>query len=298
MFAGPLINLSAFRIPLTHGGDKVKLTQQQIADYDRDGFLIIPDVFSAEEVQSLRNEIERLHTIEAKTIFREREGAIRSIFLVHEKYSPVYSSPFRSLTRSPRVLGPAKQLLKNQDTYVMHTKINVKPALEGTGWLWHQDHGYWVHDGYPEDDLLTALVLLGDTAEIQGALYMIPGSHKLGLQDHYFDDSKAAYQLPQRAVKVDRLKEVMKNSPKPVPVVGKAGSLVLFHCLTIHGSGINMSPDNRWQAYITYNRCANKPNDVENPRGEFTRSTNWAPVPIESDEGILGPHVEELAEMK
>jgi ectoine hydroxylase len=265
----------------------MKLTDQQIADYDRDGYLIIPDVFSADEIASLRKEIERLKTLEAKTIFREREGAVRSIFLVHEPYSPVYSAPYRALTRSPRVLGAAKQLLRDDDVYIMHTKINVKPGLEGTGWLWHQDHGYWVHDGYPEDDLLTALVLLGDTAEIQGSLYIIPGSHKLGLQDHYFDDSKAAYQLPQRAVQTDRLKEVMRQTAAPVPIVGKAGTLVLFHCLAIHGSGVNMSPEARWQAYITYNRCANKPNDVENPRGEFTRSLNWAPVPTESDAGIL-----------
>ncbi|MDB5839663.1 MAG: phytanoyl-CoA dioxygenase family protein [Herminiimonas sp.] len=266
----------------------MKLTKEQIADYHRDGYLIIPDAFSREEVNSLRSEIDRLHHIEAKTIFRERDGAIRSIFLVHEKYSPVYSEPFRALTRSPRVLGPANQLLGDDKTYIMHTKINVKPGLEGTGWLWHQDHGYWVHDGYPEDDLLTAMVMLGDTEEIQGSLYIIPGSHKLGLQDHYFDDSKAAFQLPQRAVQVDRLKKVMKETAKPVPIVGKAGTLVLFHCLAIHGSGVNMSPDSRWQAYITYNRCANRPNDVPNPRGEFTRSLNWEPVPIESDEAILG----------
>lgn len=264
----------------------MELTKQQIADYHRDGYLIIPDVFNATEVSSLRKEIERMKTIEAKTIFREREGAVRSIFLVHETYSPVFSDPFRALTRSPRVMGPAMQLLDNEQVYIMHTKINVKPALEGTGWLWHQDHGYWVHDGYPEDDLLTAMVMLGDTQEIQGSLYMIPGSHKLGLQDHYFDDSKAAYQLPQRAVQTARLKEIMENGPAPVPIVGKAGSLVFFHCLAIHGSGVNMSAESRWQAYITYNRCANRPNDVPNPRGEFTRSLNWEPVPIENDDRI------------
>jgi ectoine hydroxylase len=267
------------------------LTKQQLADYDRDGYLVIPDVFSAEEVSALRAEIERLKTMEYKTIFREREGAVRSIFQVHDNECPVYSPAYRALTRSPRIMGPAMQLLGDDKVYIMHTKINVKPALEGTGWLWHQDHGYWVHDGYPDGDLLTAMIMLGDTKEIQGALYLIPGSHKLGLQDHYFDDSKAAYQLPQRAVQTDRLKEVMAHSPAPIPLVGKAGTLVLFHCLTIHGSGVNMSPESRWQAYITYNRVANRPRDVENPRGEFTRSMNWAPVPIEDDRAILaGAH--------
>jgi ectoine hydroxylase len=144
-----------------------------------------------------------------------------------------------------------------------------------------------VHDGYPENDMLTAMVMLSDTAEIHGSLYMIPGSHKLGLIDHYYDDSQAAYQLPQRAVQRDRIKQILETSGAPVPIVGKAGTRVLFHCLTIHGSGVNMSAENRWQAYLTYNRVANRPRDVEKPRGDFVRSTNWAPLLIGRDDAIL-----------
>ncbi|GGD88385.1 phytanoyl-CoA dioxygenase family protein [Caballeronia grimmiae] len=265
----------------------MELTKGQIADYHRDGFIVIPDCYSREEVQALRRDTERLSTVEADSIFRERTGAIRSIFRVHEEDGPVASPQYRALTRTPRLLRPVMQALDSEEVYIAHTKVNTKSALEGTGWLWHQDFGYWVHDGYPENDMLTAMVMLSDTQEIHGSLYMIPGSHKLGLVEHYYDDSQAAYQLPQRAVQRERIKEILETSDAPVPIVGRAGTLVLFHCLTIHGSGVNMSAENRWQAYITYNRVANRPHDVEKPRGDFVRSTNWAPLPIESDDGIL-----------
>jgi len=266
----------------------MELSRQQIADYHRDGFLVVPDCYSALEIAALREDTQRLCAVQGcDSIFRERSGAVRSIFRVHEADGPVASPPYRALTRTPRLLRPAMQVLGSEDVYVAHTKVNTKSALEGSGWLWHQDFGYWVQDGYPQDDMLTALVLLSDTQEIHGSLYMIPGSHKLGLQDHYLDESQVPHQLPQRAVQIARLKEIMASSPAPVPIVGKAGTLVLFHCLTIHGSGANMSSENRWQAYITYNRCANRPHDVEKPRGDFVRSRNWAPLPVESDDGIL-----------
>jgi len=193
----------------------------------------------------------------------------------------------RALSRTPRLLRPVMQTLGSDEVYIAHTKVNTRSALEGTGWLWHQDFGYWVHDGYPENDMLTAMVMLSDTQEIHGALYMIPGSRKRGLVDHYYDDSQAAYQLPQRAVQRDQIKKILETSGAPVPIVGKAGTLVLFRCLTIHGSGVNMSAEIRWQAYITYNRVANRPRAVEKPRGDFVRSTNWVPLQIESDDGIL-----------
>lgn len=265
----------------------MELTKQQIEDYHRDGFLVAPDCFNAEEVAVIRKDTERLCELKSDTIFRERTGTVRSIFRVHEEDGVTRSPAYRALTRTPRILRPAMQLLGDEQVYIPHTKVNTKSAFEGSGWLWHQDFGYWVHDGYPSNDVVTALVLLTDTREIHGSLYMIPGSHKLGLLNHYYDDSQAAYQLPQRAVERDRLKEIMATHAEPVPIVGKAGTLVFFHCLTVHGSGANMSSEDRWQAYITYNSTSNHPLDVEKPRGDFVRSTNWRPLVLGTDDGIL-----------
>ena len=44
--------------------------------------------------------------------------------------------------------------------YVYHTKINTKPAIEGTVWMWHQDYGSWQRDGCPRPDMATFAVMI------------------------------------------------------------------------------------------------------------------------------------------
>jgi hypothetical protein len=97
--------------------------------------------------------------------------------------------PFRALVRTPRVLGPVRQALGTDEVYIYHTKINTKPAIEGTVWMWHQDYGSWMRDGCPRPDMGTFAVMLTDSSEMNGALYVIPGSHKRGRIEPYYDEN-------------------------------------------------------------------------------------------------------------
>src|SRR2546430_12352844 len=91
-----------------------------------------------------------------------------------------YTTLFRSLVRTPRVLAPTRQALGTDEVYVYHTKINTKPAIEGTVWMWHQDYGSWQRDGCLRPDMATFAVMLTDSVEMNGALYVLPGSHRRG----------------------------------------------------------------------------------------------------------------------
>src|SRR3954468_12900990 len=62
----------------------MRMTESQLAQYRRDGYLIFPSLFSAAEIGVLRAETARLSAIEAETVIRERTGGVRSIFRVHE----------------------------------------------------------------------------------------------------------------------------------------------------------------------------------------------------------------------
>jgi ectoine hydroxylase len=73
------------------------LSPAQVAAYHRDGFLVIPDCYGAEEVDVLRRETSRLCGIEADSVFRERTGTVRSVFRVHEEDGPVRSASRRSI---------------------------------------------------------------------------------------------------------------------------------------------------------------------------------------------------------
>ena len=172
----------------------MELTPAQRAQFDRDGYLIFPNLFSQAEVAVLRREVERLSHIHADEVFREHTGGIKSLFRVHESDGPTASAPFRSLVRTPRVLRPVQQVLNTDEVYVYHTKINAKPAIEGTHWAWHQDYNSWSKDGCPTPNMATFNVMLNDTDELSGGLYILPGTHKLGLLESV-RETQTSYKL-------------------------------------------------------------------------------------------------------
>jgi ectoine hydroxylase len=263
----------------------MELTPAQRARYDEDGFLIFPELFSAAEVAVLRDEVARISKVDAECIFREGEsGAAKSMFRLHETDGPTASPPFRAATRTARALGVAQQVLGEEALYLHHCKVNMKPAIEGSVWPWHQDYGSWRRDGIAEPRLATMAVLLDDATEFSGCLYLLPGSHRDGRQAPYWDES-TPYKL--WAVPPTAMRDFLARCPAPVPLSGKAGTAAIFHCNNLHASGHNLSAGDRWQAYFSYNTVANRPKDVEDPRPDYVRSRNWTPMTVEPDDGIL-----------
>ena len=263
----------------------MKLTAQQIADYDRTGYLHFPEFFSAAEVAAMRREVARVSRIDCEMVVREgSERNPKAMFRMHEKDGPTASTVMYSAVRLPRTLGLAQQLLRNERLYLHHTKVNIKAAIEGSVWPWHQDYGSWANDGIARPDLLTIMVGLDPATEMNGCLYFLPGSHVHGRLDPYFDTS-TAYKV--WSVTPADMKRMIAEHGEPVAITGKAGSLTVFHCNLMHASGHNLSANDRWQAYFCYNTCANRPRDVEKPRPDWVRSRNWAPLETVSDDAIL-----------
>lgn len=264
----------------------MRLTDDQLAAYERDGFIVLPSLFSEEEVQEMKAELRRIQSIDTDHLVREKTGGVaKTIFKVHEQDSPTASPIFHKAVRAPRMLEPAKQLLNDPELYVYHTKCNLKTAIDGSVWQWHQDFGTWHIDGVSEPNMTTALIMLDEPTEIGGCLYFIPGSHKLGSLDPAFDEATGYrfYVVPKPT-----MLDVFAKHPDPVPIIGKPGTVVLFDANIVHASGHNLSGDDRWQAYVVYNQVKNKPADVENPRPDYVRSTNFAPLETGSDEILSG----------
>jgi ectoine hydroxylase len=265
----------------------LQLTQAQRDRYERDGFLVLPGLFSPPEVAAMKEELRRIQGIDTDHLVRERSGGVaKTIYRVHEADGPTASPVFHAAARAPRLLQPARQILGDEELYVYHTKCNLKAAIDGSVWQWHQDYGSWRRDGVPAPDLTTALVMLDEPTEMSGCLYFIPGSHKVGNLEPEMDDRTTSYRL--WVVPKDKLVGIMERSPEPVPITGKPGTVVFFHCNVLHGSGHNLSRHDRWATYFVYNRVANRPVDVPNPRPDYVRSTNWAPLPLGRDD-ILAP---------
>src|SRR6266581_2642311 len=75
----------------------MQLSEEQVARFRRDGFLLFPGLFSKAEIAVLRAETARLAGVEADSVIRERTGGVRSIFRVHEDDGATRSAAFRAL---------------------------------------------------------------------------------------------------------------------------------------------------------------------------------------------------------
>lgn len=259
----------------------MRLTQAQLDTYDRDGFIILEGLFSLDEVEAMKTELARIQQIDTDHLVREKgSGIAKTLYRVHESDGPTASPLFRAAALSPRMLEPAQNVLSDEALYIHHTKCNLKTAIEGSVWAWHQDYGSWKLDGMPEARPSTALLMLDAPTEMNGCLYFIPGSHKLGSLEPRFDDATGYkfYVVPK-----EKLISIMQSSPEPVPITGAPGSVVFFDCNIIHGSGHNMSRHNRWALYFVYNPVSNQCREVPNPRPDYVRSVNTTPLVMGSD---------------
>ncbi len=263
----------------------MELTAEQCQRYERDGYLIFPDLFSPEEVAILRGEVDRVSQIDSECIFREEaHGPAKTIFRMHEADGDTASPAFHAACQTPRILGTAQRVLGEESLYMHHCKVNLKAAIQGSAWPWHQDFGAWHLDGIAEPHLTTMVVLLDAATEFNGCLYLLPESHREGRHDPYFDET-TAYKL--WSVGPATMRDMISRHPDPVPVTGRAGTAAIFHCNNLHASGHNLSAHDRCQAYFCFNTVSNRPADVENPRPDYVRSQNWQPMKLGPDNGIL-----------
>ena len=264
----------------------MKLTDGQIAEYEERGFLVFPNLVDPHEIEILRADLGRVAGLKAEEVTREKSGVVRTVFRVHDPKSPTASAPFEALARLPRILGPAQQLLRDDALYVYHSKCNMKEAIKGEIWQWHQDYGSWRNDGVPTPNMTTALLMLDEASEIGGCLYFIPGSHTLGRFEAELDSETTSYRL--WTVKKLDVVGAMERFGDPVAITGKPGTVVLFHPNLVHGSGHNMSRYSRWHIYTVYNPVANRPPVRQNARPEWVVARDVTPLRMGSDDGIVG----------
>src|SRR5881392_3669802 len=97
----------------------MKLSADQIAAFDRDGYLFFPSLFTPTEIQVLLDEVPALYAQRRPENVREKGSeAVRTNFAAH-----MYSEPFARLARHPRMVEPVMQLF-GESVYVHQFKIN------------------------------------------------------------------------------------------------------------------------------------------------------------------------------
>ncbi|MCW5627102.1 MAG: phytanoyl-CoA dioxygenase family protein, partial [Burkholderiales bacterium] len=169
----------------------MKLSAEQLARFDEDGYLFFPSLFTPAEVSTLLGEVPHLYAQRRPENVREKHSdAVRTNFAAH-----LYSNVYGRLARHPRMVNPVRQLF-GEDVYMHQFKINGKAAFSGEVWQWHQDYGTWKNDDeMPEPRAMNVAIFLGEVNEFNGPLMFIPGSHKLGVVDAAHDTSTTSYPL-------------------------------------------------------------------------------------------------------
>src|SRR4051812_5516657 len=93
----------------TRREDAMRLTPEQLKEFDEQGYLFLPGCFSDEEVAVLRREAEGIYRSERAEVWREKSGAPRTAFAAH-----TYNEGFRLLGNHPRLIEPVEQLFGEQ----------------------------------------------------------------------------------------------------------------------------------------------------------------------------------------
>ena len=266
------------------------LDAEQLASYNRDGFLMLENLFDGEEVDSLLDEVKRM-SVDAdisslnEAIREPGSNAVRSIFRVHE-----LSDRIAALARDPRLLHVARQIL-GSEVYIHQSRANMKPGFKGKEFYWHSDFETWhVEDGMPAMRALSCSVLLTDNNECNGPLMLIPGSHMhfISCQGETPDENyKKSLRAQEYGVPDPLSLQLLAEQGGIRQMTGKAGSVVFFDCNTMHGSTGNISPWPRANVFMVYNSVQNTltpPKYGLKPRPEYiaARRSFSALEPVEA----------------
>ncbi|WP_175772348.1 phytanoyl-CoA dioxygenase family protein [Paraburkholderia phenazinium] len=223
----------------------MKLTAEQHRQFEDNGFLLVPDVFSLDEVIALRDESTAIFQHHRPEIWREKNGEPRTAFGCHE-----YNEVFRALTLDSRLVEPVEQIIGEQ-LYIHQFKVNPKVAFEGDTFPWHQDFVTWHEDdGMPEARAMNAAIFLDDVHASNGALMFVPGSHKEGMI--YAEDVNG-----RRWLEREDVVRLIRSGDDIAIAEGRAGSVLLFHGDVVHGSAGNITPLPRRILYVTYSALSN-----------------------------------------
>ena len=142
-----------------------------------------------------------------------------------------------------------------------HNCVMTKFPTYSSSTDWHQDIRYWHYD-LPE--LISVWIALDREDELNGALRLIPGSHKMEFErgeldkDLFFRKDKPSNQsLIEKQISVDL----------------DPGDLLFFHCRLLHSAGPNLSSEVKLSPVFTFHKKSNLPI-------EGTRSSRFPSIPL------------------
>ena len=258
-------------------GDNYWLTAEQIAAYHRDGYVVLDDVVTEEELSSFESLYDEFISGNVEGMGRDfcdmsgpYDRAFENFQLVNAVLPRKYRPELQNNVFERRAESIARQLIGDEIALDYDQFLAKRPKKSGAAFAWHQDLGYWP-TGSPDTVTTTCSLALDDADEENGCLQVVPRSHlEDELRPHrpmlMKDDGDKGDREESHALTVD-----LTPDDKIVHLPVKRGSVSVHNERIVHGSGGNRSE--RWRrTYIVAHR-SRKTVDYERSIG-FTHSHN------------------------
>lgn len=213
-----------------------RLTDTERRTYDENGYVIVPDVFGADELETIDREVDRLlPTAEAPGT--RKPGWIHQLG-ARSEVTQRFATDERLVTLIEDIVKPG---------IAIHTsKLVAKPPHFTEVCHWHQDEAFYYHPDDPTTRSATRMsvwVPLQAADERNGCLWVVPGSHLWGLEPYHIVKTGQCIKV------IDR--EAYANE-HAVPVRVDAGSVVLFSAWLWHHSKGNETDRVRRAFIVSY----------------------------------------------
>jgi ectoine hydroxylase-related dioxygenase (phytanoyl-CoA dioxygenase family) len=210
------------------------LTDDQVTQYHRDGYLVVENLLAADEALAWKDILKARLAEEGK--LDEPSGVRVWMPEMMDAYTRTRMLDAKMLAILQQLIGPNVEFLS--------VKAVFKNAKTNFNSPWHQDWFYW-----QGTNKISVWIALDDATPENGCLRLVPGSHRQVFDKVEVDDGHGfGHRVSD---------EALHGWPiETVPV--RRGDAVFFHDLALHGSCPNINGQERWSAIATYRDASRK----------------------------------------
>jgi hypothetical protein len=242
--------------------DPKTLSREQVAAFNRDGYLSGIRIFDGEEAAANRRYFDDL-----LAGVLAAGGTSYSISTAHMSYGPVYD-----LLTHRRIVAVVRDLL-GEDVVGWGSHYFCKLPHDGKSVPWHQDASYWP---LSPSKTVTVWLAIDDADRENACMRVIPGSHHFGHLTYRMTEAADQTVLNQEVENAARYGQ-------PVDMELKTGEISVHADLLLHGSGANESDRRRCGLTLRYCAADVRAYDGWNAKGVLVSgrdlSGHWANPP-------------------
>jgi len=231
----------------------MSLTFAQIQQFKIDGYLVLPALLNNQKVEHLRllteqhsrSRIEPLE-LEAElkypgapaSVKSQGGDTIRRLLMAFQREPSFAEQATRSEITDgiKQILGTDKLLL----TPNHHNCVMTKQPAYSSETLWHRDTRYW---DFSDKYLINAWFALGQEQHANGAMKILPGSHRWEVQEQALDNAQF--------LKSDHPDNQYRLATQRLVTLDK-GDVLLFSAHCFHAAGKNTTNEPKYSMVFSY----------------------------------------------